>query len=89
MTARGEAVVVEDVLLDGRFADNPFLLEHGIRFYAGAPLRTASGHSIGSLCVLDAKPRTVSRQERALLQLLAEAVVRHVEASAGRRAEPG
>jgi predicted PurR-regulated permease PerM len=89
VVARGEAVVVEDTLLDERFANNPFLLEHGIRFYAGAPLRTASGHSIGSLCVMDTKPRSVSRHERALLQLLAEAVVRHIEASAGRRAEAG
>ena len=53
-------LVIEDVAKDPRFANNPFLIENGIRFYAGAPLRSSSGFAIGSLCVIDTKPRSFS-----------------------------
>ncbi|HEX2244478.1 MAG TPA: AI-2E family transporter, partial [Gammaproteobacteria bacterium] len=64
--------VVEDVARDPRFANNPFLRKHGIRFYAGAPLRTSSGHVIGSLCVLDNKPRSLTDRDLKLLQVIAD-----------------
>lgn len=79
VVATGRPVIVEDVLRDRRFANNPFLRQHGIRFYAGAPLRTSSGHVIGSLCVIDFRPRTVSERDRALLQIIADEVVREIE----------
>lgn len=65
-------LVVEDTLRDPRFSGNPFLRARGIRFYAGAPLRTATGHVIGSLCVLDTRPRSINAREVKLLQALAD-----------------
>jgi hypothetical protein len=82
VAAGDELLVVEDVLRDKRFANNPFLLEHGIRFYAGAPLRTRDGHAVGSLCVLDTRPRRVTPTERRLLEIVADDVVTAMEARA-------
>lgn len=65
-------LVVEDTARDSRFAHNPFLRERGMRFYAGVPLRTSSGHVIGSLCVIDTKPRTLSPRDVKLLQVIAD-----------------
>jgi predicted PurR-regulated permease PerM/GAF domain-containing protein len=79
VVALGEMLVVENVLKDPRFANNPFLIEKGIRFYAGAPLNTKSGFTIGSLCVIDVKPRAFSEQDRALLRKLARDLMAKVE----------
>jgi GAF domain-containing protein len=51
-----------------------------IRFYAGAPLVTAAGHALGTLCVLDSQPRILSAGEVAQLRDLAAQVVAHIEA---------
>ena len=60
-----------------------------IRFYAGAPLITSQGHRIGTLCVVDDKPRTVSGQQKLMLKILSrhimsvmEAKIRHKELTA-------
>ena len=45
-----------------------------IRFYAGAPVRTADGHLVGTLCILDLRPRDLSETERGLLMDLAATV---------------
>lgn len=66
--ASGEVVIVENVAKDRRLAANPFLLERGIRFYIGVPLRTRSGQAVGTLCIIDTKPRQVTDHEKALLQ---------------------
>ena len=79
MVAAEAPLVVEDTLRDPRFSGNPFLLARGIRFYAGAPLRTASGLVIGSLCVLDTRPRTLGARDVKLLQALADEVMAGVE----------
>ncbi|MDC7789078.1 EAL domain-containing protein [Rhodoplanes sp. TEM] len=51
-------LVIEDTLADARFRDNPLVTgEDGIRFYAGAPIRTADGYNVGTLCALDRVPR--------------------------------
>ncbi|WP_316013968.1 sensor histidine kinase [Roseobacter sp. HKCCA0434] len=51
-------MIVEDALNDPRFVNNPLVTgDPQIRFYAGVPLWLRSGHCIGSLCVIDTKPR--------------------------------
>lgn len=81
VVAQNDVLVVEDVGKDSRFANNPFLLENGIRFYAGAPLRTSGGFAIGSLCVIDTKPRKFGDRERKVLRTIADDVMATVEAA--------
>lgn len=77
--AADKMLVVEDAMKDTRFANNPFLIENGIRFYAGAPLRTHSGHVVGTVCVIDMKPRSFSVQERKRLQGIADDFMHNLE----------
>ncbi|MFU8817363.1 MAG: SpoIIE family protein phosphatase [Pseudomonadales bacterium] len=73
-------LVVEDTLQDPRFADDPRVTgDPGIRFYAGAPLVTADGHALGSLCVIDRQPRKLDAAQRESLQALARQVVAQLE----------
>jgi|GEM_PF-1279838 len=63
---------VPDAVLDPRFADNPYVTgAPHCRFYAGAPLMTTDGHALGTLCVLDDKPATLSVSQREALAALA------------------
>lgn len=80
-TIAGEGIfVVEDAAADPRFSDNPLVSgDPKIRFYAGAPLTIGSGHRLGSLCVIDREPRTLSASERATLNDLALVAVALLE----------
>lgn len=64
---------VPDLASDPRFSENPAVKgEPGFRFYAGAPVLDSSGFVVGSLCVIDRKPRTLDeRGERTILALAA------------------
>ena len=75
-----DPLIVEDALTDPRFAENPLVTSAPfIRFYAGSPLRVASGHSLGTLCVIDRRPRTLTDQQLEALQVLSRTVVSHLE----------
>ena len=71
-----KVMVVEDACEDKRFVDNALVTEDPrIRFYAGAPLMTDEGHNLGTLCVIDTKPRTITAQQEKILQALARRVI--------------
>ena len=73
-------MVVPDALLDERFRDNPIVLRLGVRFYAGAPLRTSDGHNIGTLCIYDFKPRPdLTPAQRETITDLAASVIDDLE----------
>lgn len=73
--AAREMLVVPDALADDRFRDNPMVCDGPrVRFYAGAPLRSPEGHLIGTLCILDIRPRNLSETERGLLADLAATI---------------
>jgi PAS domain S-box-containing protein len=76
-------MVILDATTDPRFEANPMVTGHpGIRFYAGAPLRTAEGVPIGSLCVIDTVPHVdFSNLERHGLETLAQSVMTLFEAN--------
>jgi two-component system, sensor histidine kinase len=75
-----EALVVVDLSLDGRFNSNPFVVEQPhLRFYAGVPLITQAGNALGTLCVLDTKPKILTAEQLRSLQLLARQVIKLME----------
>ena len=75
-----EPLIVTNALTDPRTCDNALVLEAPyIRFYAGVPLQTADGFSLGTLCVIDTKPRQISDQQINDLQSLALQVTSQLE----------
>ena len=75
-----EPLVVENALLDPRFAGNPLVLGPPfIRFYAGAPLVTEAGQALGTLCLIDSEPRRLSVAQITQLKSLARIVMDGLE----------
>jgi GAF domain-containing protein len=76
-TIMGDDVfVIQDTLRDSRSATNPFVVgQPHIRFYAGAPIVPANGLRVGSVCIIDTKPRALSRSETVVLRNLADIAV--------------
>ncbi|MBC7604440.1 MAG: PAS domain S-box protein, partial [Ramlibacter sp.] len=75
---------IPNALLDPRFDDNPLVTgDTAVRFYAGAPIRMSDGAAVGTVCVIDQQPRTLTAQQRETLSLLATAAAHALE---GRKA---
>lgn len=73
------SLVIADTAEDERFSTDPFLKDMGIRFYAGAPLKAHDGEMIGSLCVLDTRPRQATEEQKSMLHSVADAVMTAIE----------
>ncbi len=72
---QGQTIVVPDTMLDPRFRENPFVIAGPeVRFYAGVPISVDDGLNVGSLCVLDTRPRTLFSDERRALEIIARQV---------------
>ncbi|MFF1405392.1 PP2C family protein-serine/threonine phosphatase [Streptomyces sp. NPDC058294] len=77
---RDETLVIPDTLLDPVAADNPLVAgEMGVRFYAAAPIVTGDGHRLGTVNILDTKPRSISQADTATLADLASIVMDELE----------
>jgi signal transduction histidine kinase/DNA-binding response OmpR family regulator len=75
-----EVFIVQDTLSDNRFVNNPLVTDDPeIRFYAGVPLVTEDGYALGTLCVIDRKPRELSAEQLAALQALRRAVMAEIQ----------
>jgi two-component sensor histidine kinase len=74
-----DLLVVPDATQDARFADNPFVTgDPKLRFYAAALLRNAEGLPLGTVCVVDTKPRQLDARQTNILQLMAKQVMAQI-----------
>jgi predicted PurR-regulated permease PerM/GAF domain-containing protein len=85
VVAKNQTMVIEDLARDRRFANNPLIKANGLRFYAGVPLPAPNGQPVGSLSLLDLKPRLFTERETRLLREYASEVTEEI----GKRASPG
>ncbi|HEY5623241.1 MAG TPA: GAF domain-containing protein, partial [Gammaproteobacteria bacterium] len=70
-----KVMVVSDATRDERFCDNPLVCGNpNIRFYAGYPLAAPDGSRVGTLCIIDEKPREISGEQLRLLRELGRMV---------------
>jgi GAF domain-containing protein len=77
---QSDVMVVPDTLKDDRFRNNPLVVsEPRIRFYAGAPLITEEGYALGTLCVVDQKPREFGPDQEEALGALSRLVLAQLE----------
>lgn len=81
-----EVMVVLDATKDARFRDNPLVTgEMHIRFYAGAPIIVPDGLMLGTLCIVDTKPRDAfTQQEKRLLAMMAKEVSQLIQEKASK-----
>ena len=82
---RQEPLVIPDAREDPLVQDNPSITEFGIVAYAGAPIITRDQQALGTLCVMDRRPRQWTPQQLELLTDLAAAVAAEIEQRAARR----
>lgn len=75
-----QPMIVQDTTKDPRFLAHPAVTgDTHIRFYAGVPLKTKAGHSIGTVCAIDRTPRSFGRKDLGILQELAGAAMDRME----------
>lgn len=75
-----QLMIVEDASKDERFRDNPFVKSAPkIRFYAGAPFTSRTGQALGTMCVVDLQPRSLSEEQKRALVALSRQVERQLE----------
>lgn len=66
---------IEDASKDSRFHDNPLVTgPPNIRFYAGRPIKAPNGHNLGTLCIIDDKPKKLSQKDFTVLDDLAKTI---------------
>ena len=82
--AGSDVLLIPDALADARFADNPLVggPPH-VRFYAGAPLTLPCGNTVGTLCVMDSRPRQFGPVDLAILRTLRDLLVQELGRPAG------
>jgi GAF domain-containing protein len=75
-----DILMVPDSELDSRFVNSQLVVqEPHIRFYAGIPLETYDGYKVGSLCVIDQKPKKLTSVQQDSLRLLSKQVISNME----------
>jgi two-component system NtrC family sensor kinase len=81
VAADGGELVIPDATQDPRFTDNPYVTADPphVRFYAGVPLVSPEGYAVGTLCVIDRKPRVLSAVQMSALRALRRSVVTELE----------
>lgn len=73
-------LIISDTTHDPRFVNNPLVaLEPNIRFYAGVSLVTSSGEALGTICVMDDKPRSITQEQLDALEVLSHEVMGQFE----------
>ncbi len=79
-----DVFVVTDALRDDRFADNPYVArEPRLRFYAGVPLSISGGQCVGTLCIMDHRPRLLNEPQLERLRELGRMVEAELDATGG------
>ena len=81
-----EALVIEDARKNPLVSENPAIRDLDIVAYAGIPLITASGHVLGTLCVIDHRPRSWTADQIETLEALAASVLSEIELLSTRKA---
>lgn len=77
---QNDLFVVNDATKDERFHDNPLVVEDpSIRFYAGAQIVSSNGYKLGTLCVIDDKPRELNWHQASALKVLSRQASRLLE----------
>ena len=77
---QNQVMEIPDTLKDERFKKNPLVSnDPNIRFYAGAPLTSAEGYHVGTLCVIDHKPRQLTEHQKEALLRLSRQVIKQME----------